>query len=340
MGQANARRLALRADDIILAGRHLTTIVGGHRRFLGKPQPPIRAVDDVSLAVRRGETFGVVGESGCGKTTLGRTLVGLLGQSEGEIFLDGRRADKTTPRRARRLRRDMQFLHQDAAAALDPWWSIGRSLAEPLAVHGMRAEAAARIAEILPAVGLDPALLGRYPHQLSGGQAKRVVLARLLMLRPKILVLDEPTSGLDLSIQAAVLRLLVELKQRFGLTTIFISHDLSVVRLVCDRVAVMYLGRIVETADAARLFAAPRHPYTRMLIAATPKLTPRAHAAPPIGDPPAMQAGPAGCAFRARCPHAIDLCAEQRPVLEPVGTGDFVACHRWRAIAEDAMLPA
>jgi oligopeptide/dipeptide ABC transporter ATP-binding protein len=334
-------RPALPADDIILAAEHLTTILGGHRRFLGASQPAVRAVDDVSLAVRRGETFGIVGESGCGKTTLGRTLVGLLAQNEGEIFLEGRRTKQATPRRARRLRRDVQFLHQDAAASLDPWWSIGRSLAEPLAVHGLRAEAAARIAEILPAVGLDPALLKRYPHQLSGGQAKRVALARLLMLRPKIIILDEPTAGLDLSIQAAVLRLLLDLKQRFGLTTIFISHDLSVVRLVCDRVAVMVQGRIVETGDATGLFAAPRHPYTRMLIAATPKLEPHADAAAqPIFEPVFKQVGSTGCAFRARCPQAIDRCAEARPSLEQASAGSFVACHRWRAIAADVILPA
>ena len=331
----------MRADDVILACQHLTTLVGGRRRFLGRSQPAVRAVDDVSLAVRRGETFGLVGESGSGKTTLGRTLVGLVNQSEGQIFFDGRCAEKTTPRRARRLRRDVQFLHQDAVAALDPWWSIRKSLAEPLAAHGLRTEAAARIAEILPAVGLDPAHLQRYPHQLSGGQAKRMALARLLMLRPKILILDEPTAGLDLSIQAAVLRLLVELKQRLGLTTIFISHDLSVVRLVCDRVAVMVCGRIVETADKAALFAAPRHPYTRMLIAATPKLTgPPAETGLVTNEPLSMRADPAGCAFVPRCPHAIDRCATERPILEEVGPLGCVACHRWRAIGEDAMLPA
>ncbi|HWG03464.1 MAG TPA: oligopeptide/dipeptide ABC transporter ATP-binding protein [Beijerinckiaceae bacterium] len=325
------------ADDI-LACTNLTTLVGGRRRFLRPAPPPLRAVDDVSFAVRRGETFGIVGESGSGKTTLGRTLAGLLGQSEGDILLDGKLAEKAPPRRARRLRRDIQFLHQDATAALDPWWSIGNSLAEPLAFHGLRGEAATRIAETLPAVGLDPSLLDRLPHELSGGQAKRVALARLLMLRPKILILDEPTAGLDLSVQAAVLQLLVELKRKFDLTTLFISHDLSVVRLICNRAAVMLRGRIVEIGGTKQLFARPRHPYTQLLMAATPQLVPRRDLSP-AADPPPLPAAAEGCAFSSRCPHAVELCCQERPNFSKLADGSTVACHRWREIT-DAALPA
>ncbi len=323
------------ADDI-LACTHLTTLVGGRRRLLRPALPPLRAVDDVSFAVRRGETFGIVGESGSGKTTLGRTLAGLLSQSEGDIFLDGKLAEKTRPRRARRLRRDIQFLHQDAAAALDPWWSVGKSLAEPLAFYGLRKEAAARIKETLPSVGLDQTLLNRLPHELSGGQAKRVALARLLMLRPRILILDEPTAGLDLSVQASVLQLLVELGRKFDLATVFISHDLSVVRLICNRAAVMLRGRIVEISGTKQLFARPRHPYTQLLMAATPQLVPR-RVQPSIADPPPLPVATEGCVFNSRCAHAIELCCKERPNISKLADGSIVACHRWREIADAAL---
>jgi oligopeptide/dipeptide ABC transporter ATP-binding protein len=324
------------SERAILEVEGLETRLGGERRLLGAPRPPVRAVDGVSLELHRGEILGIVGESGCGKSTLGRTILGTQRETAGTIRLDGRVVSGLAPREARRARRDIQYVHQDAAAALDPWWSVGRSLAEALVINkiGSPAERAARIDRMLAAVGLEPALKRRYPHELSGGQLRRVTLARVLVLAPRIVILDEPTTGLDLSVQATVLRLLRELLRELRLTCLFISHDLSVVRQMCDRVAIMYLGRIVELAETPALFEAPVHPYTRMLLAAAPRLaTGQDFEAVPIhGEPPSPTAVPSGCAFRTRCPHALALCADAVPKLEPVVDGREVACHRWREL--------
>ena len=307
----------------------------GARRGLLRSRPGVRAVDGVDLTVAEGETFGIVGESGCGKTTLARALLGLQRESAGEVRLEGRRVSGLDPRAARRARAAVQYVHQDPGAALDPWWRVGATLAEGLAIHGItdRAEQAARITETLGAVGLDAALAERYPHELSGGQQRRIGLARILLLRPKVVILDEPTAGLDLSVQAAVLRLLRDLRARFGLTYVFISHDLSVVRRVCDRVAVMYLGRVVEEGSAEALFTAPRHPYTRALIAAAPHLDGRESGPSLPGDPPSLAAIPRGCRFHPRCGEAQAGCATTVPALETAGDGRAVACLRWRDIA-------
>ena len=295
----------------ILDARDLVVLLGGQKRWLRPEVRPVRAVAGVSLALAAGETLGLVGESGCGKTTLGRTLLGIQRETEGEIRLDGRRVSGLAPREARAARRAVQYVHQDAGAALDPWWSIGRILEEGLIVHGVGdgAARAKKIDGILAAVGLDGTFKPRYVHELSGGQLRRVALARILLLEPRVVILDEPTSGLDL----------------------------SVVERMCESVAIMYLGRIVEAGPAGAVFATPLHPYTRALLAAAPRLEPGRRLGGGIleGDPPSPRNLPSGCAFRTRCPHATSVCAGTVPPLEPAGSGHDVACLRWREIARD-----
>ncbi len=258
----------------ILAVRDLTVLLGGRGRWFRSAVPPVRAVDGVSFELRAGEIFALVGESGSGKTTLARAILGLQRETSGEIRFDGVPVGRDPPERARRLRREVQYVHQDAAASLDPWWSMGATLRETLLVHGVRetAERRARVDAMLTAVGLDAASGQRYPHELSGGQLRRVALARILLLAPRIVILDEPTSGLDLSVQGTVLNLLLSLRARLSLTYLFISHDLSVVRSLADRVAIMQRGRVVEIAPTRDIFEAPRHPYTAALLAARPRL--------------------------------------------------------------------
>ncbi|HUZ90290.1 MAG TPA: ABC transporter ATP-binding protein [Methylocella sp.] len=321
-------------DNIVLEARELTTIFAGHKGFFRQRRPEVRAVDNVSIAVRRGETFGIVGESGCGKTTLARTLLGAVREAAGEIHLESKRVDGMPPKMARKERYAIQYLYQDAAGSLDPWWQIGHTLMEPLIATGLRGESARRLGPMLDAVELDAAVSSRYPHELSGGQLRRVALARVLMMKPKIVILDEPTAGLDLSIQASVLRLLRDLKEKLGLTNLLVSHDLSVVRLMCDRMAVMYLGRVVEDGPTEAIFAGPRHPYTRALLDATPKLLSGPVPESAVGgDIPNLAEAPSGCAFRTRCPHAIPICEAKNPPLDSIATGVRVACHRWRELA-------
>lgn len=284
-----------------------------------------RAVDGVSLTLNKGETLGVVGESGCGKSTLARLLLGLIPSDRGEVKLEGQSTDDLTDAEWRGLRRRMQLVYQDAAGALDPRMRVRAQVEEPLHIHGLSLEGATRA---LRAVGLSGAIAERYPHELSGGQLQRVVIARALALDPEILVLDEPVSALDVSIQAQIVNLLVDLQRDFGLTYLFVSHDLSVVRHISTRVAVMYLGRIVEEAPRTALFDDPLHPYTRVLIDAVPKPDPATRRATrlDVGDPPNPADPPPGCRFHPRCPLAVDRCRSETPALRDIGARR-VACH-------------
>ena len=301
------------------------------RNALGLRTGTIKALDDVTLEVNAGETFGIVGESGCGKTTLGKTLAGIHKPSAGRILFEGTEISDLQGTARAGVAQRLQYIHQDPGNALDPRWTIARSLEEPLATHTRlsRSARAAHSREILAAVGLPAGHLQLYPHELSGGQQRRVGLARILTLKPRLVILDEPTSGLDVSVQATVLGLLRSLQKAFDLTYVFISHDLSVVQVMCDRVAVMYLGRIVEIAPVAQLFAAARHPYSRSLLAAIPRIGGRrvTETFALEGEPPDAGKLPSGCRFRARCPNAAAVCAEREPLLEPDGSPHQAACH-------------
>lgn len=316
----------------LLSARGLCVDYAPTRLFGRSSERALRAVDRVDLDIRAGEIVGLVGESGCGKTTLGRTLLGQKQESAGEVLLNGERVSGVSPRQARQARRVIQYVHQDPGAALDPWWTVGATLHESLIVAGVRAsrERQDRIDQMLTAVGLDPSAQQRYPHEFSGGQQRRIGLARTLVLRPSLVILDEPTSGLDLSVQATVLKLFLEMKQRFDLTYLFISHDLSVIRMLCDRVAVMYLGRIVEQAPARELFAQPRHPYTRALLGAAPRLDPEGRLVAPVlqGDPPSIATVGAGCRFAPRCAERVDGCGSVDPALHELAPGHRAACLR------------
>jgi oligopeptide/dipeptide ABC transporter ATP-binding protein len=300
------------------------------RSAFGRRVGWLRAVDGVSLQVRPGETLGLVGESGCGKSTLGKTVMGIYTPTAGEIRFSGREIGRL-PRRARRaVAKDLQYVYQDPGASLDPRWKVRPQLHEPLLIHTTltRAERDREVGAILAAVGLPDAHLDLYPHELSGGQQRRVGLARILTLRPRLVILDEPTSGLDVSVQASVLKLFRSLQETFALTYVFISHDLSVVRVMCESIAVMYLGKIVERGPTARVFEAPRHPYTRSLLAAVPRIGGRRVIQDFAleGEPPNPRDIPTGCRFRTRCPLAQARCAEEEPALRPVD-GRAVACH-------------
>ncbi len=313
---------------ILAEGKHLS------KTFPVKGQgkgAALHAVSGVDLAVYEGETLALVGESGCGTSTLGRLLLGRLPPTQGQVFFDGQDLAALPPARLRALRRQMQLVFQDTAAALNPRWTVGQSLAEPLRIHNLcpRGEYAARGAALLNQVGLAPDLLDRYPHQLSGGQRQRVGLARALALSPRLVVCDEPVSALDVSVQAQMLNLLADLQASQGLTYVLISHDLGVVRHSADRVCVMFLGRVCEVGPTQALFSAPRHPYTKFLLDSVPRPDPtrRGESGPPLaGEIPSPVHPPSGCRFRTRCPYAQDICAQTVPPL--TGAGDHqAACH-------------
>jgi peptide/nickel transport system ATP-binding protein len=296
-----------------------------------RPRQLLHAVDGVSFEIHRGQTLALVGESGCGKSTVARLLVGLYEPSRGNFRFDGQDAHATyAGAESRQLRRRIQMIFQDPYASLNPRWRVADIVAEPLREHGLLHTPEAltqRVGELLQSVGLAPADGVKYPHQFSGGQRQRISIARALATQPEFLVCDEPTSALDVSVQAQVLNIMKALQRQQGLTYLFISHNLAVVRHVSDRVGVMYLGRLVELADKAALFSRPRHPYTRMLLDAIPKLHDTGRARTPVqGEVPNPLAPPAGCAFHPRCPHANARCSQERPQLREVD-GVRVACH-------------
>jgi oligopeptide transport system ATP-binding protein len=320
-------------QNTILEVKDLTVHFAVRQGFLGRSGQTVKAVNGVSLDIARGETVALVGESGCGKSTLSNALVGLLKPNSGSIRIAGEEVVGADRRKLREIRRKVQMVFQDPALSLDPRSTVGATIGEPLSVRGIArgAELGRRVGALLTQVGLRPEHAGRYPHEFSGGQRQRIVIARALALEPDLVVCDEPVSALDVSVRAQILNLLVALQRRMGVAYLFVSHDLSVVRHICDRVVVMYLGRFVEMADRDTFFADPKHPYSRALMSAVPEADPavqrRKQRIVLGGDPPSPSDIPPGCAFHTRCPLATGICAQERPELTPRADGGRVACH-------------
>ncbi|QHT64138.1 ATP-binding cassette domain-containing protein [Paenibacillus lycopersici] len=291
----------------------------------------VQAVDDVSFTIRKGETFGLVGESGSGKSTLGRVLLQLEKPTSGSVLFEGRELGALSPSRLREERKHMQMIFQDPYGSVDPRWKVGDIIGEPLAVHGRLSAAEKRetVLELLELVGLSASAYDRFPHEFSGGQRQRIGIARAIALRPKFLLADEAVSALDVSVQAQIVNLLQDLRQRLNLTTMFIGHGLNIVRYVSDRIGVMYLGKLVEIAPSEQLFRRPAHHYTRALIASIPVPVPQRHRELAVlqGEIPSPANPPSGCRFRTRCPAATARCASEQPELRPIDQGHFVACH-------------
>jgi oligopeptide transport system ATP-binding protein len=314
--------------------------------FFSKPLK-LKALQDISFSVQRGETLGIVGESGCGKSTLGRCILQLLKPDEGRVVWMGTDLNSLPGEEMRKRRADLQIIFQDPQASLNPRMTVGEIVADPLKTlkpELNREQRRQRVMEIMEAVGLQPEMINRYPHEFSGGQAQRIGIARALITEPKLIVCDEPVSALDVSIQAQILNLLSELKDQFGLTLIFISHNLSVVRHVSDRIMVLYLGRIVELASGDELYMDAKHPYSKALLTAVPIPDPKRARQRNIdaltGEIPSPINPPSGCTFRTRCRYATERCAEVRPPLETVSDGRQVACIRWREIDNMAGMEA
>lgn len=323
-------------DNVILEVNDLKVHFDmGKSLFSREPAQSVKAVDGVSFFVRRGETLGVVGESGCGKSTTGLAVLRMTPISAGSVVLDGEDITSAKGSHLRKLRRKMQMVYQDPFGALDPRMRVLDIIGEPLLVHNLvQGKEAYRkeVLEVMELVGLNPQMAERYPHEFSGGQRQRIGIARALAARPELIICDEPVSALDVSIQAQIINLLVDLQKKLGLTYLFIAHDLAVVRHICDRVMVMYLGHVVEVADSDELYRNPQHPYTQALLAAIPIPDPRAEVqravAPTLkGEVPSPVNPPSGCPFHPRCKHATEACEKEVPKLATTGEGHGVACH-------------
>ncbi len=315
----------------LVAARGLCKSFQPRGGWFGAKRPAFHAVDRVDLDIQPSEIVGLVGESGSGKSTLGRILVRLMDPDAGSLHFNGTDLLALKGGELRRLRRDFQIVFQDPYGSLNPRMKIGAAIGEPLTIHKLvdgRSERNERVAELLTQVGLDPKMAARYPHEFSGGQRQRIGIARAIACGPKFVVADEPVSALDAPVQAQIINLLVDLQEQLDLSYLFIAHDLHVVRHICQRVAVMYFGRVVEQAPAEELYEAPRHPYTKALLAATPTIRPGAARAPALaGEPPSQTTPPGGCPFHPRCPEAIAECRHQEPALLQISEDHRVACH-------------
>ncbi len=318
-------------SETLLQVSHLKKYFPIKRGILQRTVGHVKAVDDVSFSVRKGETLGVVGESGCGKSTTGRSILRLIEPTAGEVLFQGKDLTKLSRSAMRELRQKMQIVFQDPYSSLNPKYKIGSLLERPMKIHGLysAAERRKRVINLLERCGLDASAVNKYPHEFSGGQRQRIGIARALTLNPSLIVLDEPVSALDVSVQSQIINLLEDLQDEFGLTYLFIAHDLSVVRHISDRIAVMYLGQLAELADSLELFDDPLHPYTKALLSAIPVPDPEIKRERILlsGDLPSPANPPAGCPFHTRCKDAMDVCKARKPEWKEVKPGHHVACH-------------
>lgn len=315
--------------DLILEVKNLKKYFPVRSAMLKRRIGWIKAVDGVSFTINKGEIFGIVGESGCGKSTLGKTILGIYRPNEGSVLFKGEVITGLQKKKVQKVREGLQYVYQDAGASLDPMWIIAKTLREPLVIHSRlsKAEIQEKIETVLSAAGLRDEHLSRYPHEFSGGQQRRLGLARILTLNPGLIIFDEPTSGLDVSVQATILKLLKKLAKDYDLTYILISHNLAVIRMMCIRMGIMYLGRLMEMGDTEEVFESPRHPYTKFLLAAIPEPGKRKEEVILKGEPPSPENLPPGCRFWPRCPHKETICTEKEPQLINIGNDHTIACH-------------